>query len=115
MQRGRPARSEIRDNILNILQYLGEGYGYEIAKLYMEIFPKVTLRSIYYHLRKGVELGEIIVKRVQQEKGNYSWGNEAQKVYYALSPNASPGGDESIRKAIDEFIKTKTEEKIKIQ
>jgi tryptophan synthase beta subunit len=66
------------------------GYAYEIYKQYIEIFPAVTMRSIYYHLRKGVETGEFIVKDIRREKGEYSWGSEAEKTYYALGNAAAP-------------------------
>jgi len=49
-KRGRPVKSEIRQNIVEILFYLKRAYGYDIYKVYIKIFPKVTLRSIYYHL-----------------------------------------------------------------
>ena len=55
--RGRPVSSNIRDNVAEILYFMGKGYGYDIYKVYVNVFPKVTLRSIYYHLRKGTDLG----------------------------------------------------------
>ena len=96
MLRGRPQRSVIRDNILGILYYLKTGYGYDIAKIYNEVFPEVTQRSIYYHLRKGVETGEISIHKVEQEKGNFSWGNMVEKIYYSLGERAQPKIDERI-------------------
>ena len=54
MVRGRPVKSQIRQNIIEILFYLGKGYGYQISKIYNEAIPQVTQRSVYYHLRKGV-------------------------------------------------------------
>ena len=53
MPKGRPVKSEIRQNIVEILYFMKQGYGYEIYKAYVKIFPKVTMRSIYYHLKKG--------------------------------------------------------------
>lgn len=91
MKRGRPVRSQIRQNIVEILKFMGEGYGYEIHKIYKEIFdPSPTLRVIYYHLRKGVSLGEFTIKIVKQEQGDFSWGPTAQKTYYSLGPQAKP-------------------------
>ena len=72
-KRGRPFKSNIRKNIITILYYLGEGYGYEVSKLYNKIFPKVTMRSVYYHLKRGVELKEIKMEEIKQEQGQYSW------------------------------------------
>jgi hypothetical protein len=90
MKRGRPVKSVIRQNIVEILYFLGEGYAYDIYKHYVEIFPNVTMRSIYYHLKKGVVTQEFVVKDIKKEKGTYSWGPEAEKIYYALGPMAAP-------------------------
>ena len=43
MPRGRPVKSQIRQNIIEILFYLKQGYGYNIAKVYNDIFPQVFL------------------------------------------------------------------------
>ena len=104
MAKGRPVKSEIRKNIVEILYFMKEGYGYEIYKAYVAIFPKVTMRSIYYHLRKGVDLNEFKVSKVEKEKGEYSWGPEAEKIYYSLENNAKPVGNE---KAKEYFEKKK--------
>lgn len=84
MGAGRPLGSKVRDNISEILYYMRKAYGYEIHKVYVELFPKVTQRLIYYHLKKGVDTGEFIVKKIETEKGDYSWGESAEKVYYSL-------------------------------
>jgi|TARA_Y100000310_G_scaffold345431_1_gene464886 hypothetical protein len=97
MAKGRPVKSEIRQNIVEILYFMKEGYGYEIYKAYVAIFPKVTMRSIYYHLRKGVDLNEFKVSKVEKEKGEYSWGPEAEKIYYGLANNAKPVGNEKVK------------------
>ena len=75
-----------------------QGYGYEIYKIYREIFPTVTMRSIYYHLKKGVELEEFRVAQIKSEKGNYSWGLQAEKIYYALGKNAKPMMEKRVEK-----------------
>ena len=98
MARGRPANSIIRQNIVEILNLKEEGYGYDIYKVYISIFPKVTMRSIYYHLNKGVQTKEFKVSKVKLEKGNYSWGEKAEKIYYSLGKDASPKGDERVKK-----------------
>lgn len=90
MERGRPVASQIRQNIVEILYFLNKGYGYDIYKVYRSIFPKVTLRSIYYHLKKGEQLGEFKVNKIQEEKGDYSWGSSVEKIYYTLGENAKP-------------------------
>ena len=97
MPRGRPIKSEIRQNIVEILYFMKEGYGYDIYKAYITIFPKVTMRSIYYHLKKGTALSEFKVNKIEKEKGDYSWGPEAEKIYYGLGQNAKPTGNEKVK------------------
>lgn len=104
MPRGRPIKSEIRQNIVEILYYMKLGYGYEVYKAYREIFPKATMRVIYYHLRKGVDLEEFKIEKVEKEKGDYSWGGEAEKTYYALGKKAEVKGDDRVK---DFFSKKK--------
>jgi len=101
MPRGRPVKSQIRQNVVEILFYLGKGYGYQIAKMYNEIFPEVTQRSIYYHLRKGAAIGEIKVREIKTEKGEFSWGDKVEKTYYQLGENAQPRG----KKRVQEYLK----------
>ncbi|MBN2422635.1 hypothetical protein JXB41_05380 [Candidatus Woesearchaeota archaeon] len=96
-KRGRPTYSVIRQNIIEILYYLGKGYGYDIYKIYRAVFPKITLRSIYYHLNKGITLGEFKIEKIEKEKGDYSWGETAEKVYYVLGKNAKPKGYSRIK------------------
>ena len=105
-KRGRPVESAIRQRIVEILYFLKEGYGYEISKIYMAVYPKVTMRSIYYHLNRGVSLGEFKVNRIKAEKGNYSWGPEAQKKYYALGSNAKPKMDKRVKEYLDKKKKS---------
>lgn len=97
MKRGRPQGSVIRQNIIEILQHLGEGYGYQISSLYNQIFPSCTMRSIHYHLKKGIATKEFAVKRVVKEEGSYSWGTHAEKIYYGLGEQARPKMDERAR------------------
>ena len=101
MRRGRPVGSVVRQNLLEILAVLGRAHGYQLYKVYKELFPKVTLRVIYYHLKKGVSLGELEVERIERERGDYSWGSEAEKIYYKLGPNADVKGDERVKAFID--------------
>ncbi|MBU0756763.1 MAG: hypothetical protein KKF44_01745 [Nanoarchaeota archaeon] len=100
-KRGRPPNSRIRDNIIEILHFIKKGYGYDIFKIYRQVFPKVTLRSIYYHLNKGVELGLFVFEKVKNEKGDYSWGETAEKIYYSLGHNAKPIGIKKIKEYLD--------------
>jgi len=105
MGKGRPTRSEIRQNLVDILYFLKNGYGYDIYKVYREIFPSVTMRVIYYHLKKGVTIGEFKVDRVQKEEGDYSWGSTVEKIYYALGPDAKPVGSIRIKEALEKMGK----------
>lgn len=97
MGRGRPVKSAIRQNIVEILNVKGDLYGYDIYRVYREIFPTITLRSIYYHLKKGISTGEFVVKEVRKEKGDFSWGAETEKIYYALGPKAQAKGDTRVK------------------
>lgn len=97
MKRGRPTKSVIRQNIVEILNLMKRGYGYEVHKVYKQIFPNCTREVIYYHLKKGVETGEFAIEEVRQEKGEYSWGGVVQKTYYKLGPNAEPKGDQRVQ------------------
>jgi hypothetical protein len=80
--------------MVDLLQHMQSGYGYDIYKAYVAVFPKVTLRSIYYHLKKGVALGEFSISKIEKEKGDFSWGSEVEKTYYALGQSAKPTGNE---------------------
>lgn len=97
MKRGRPIGSNVRQNMIEILYHLKSAHGYHIYKIYRQIFPKITLRGIYYHLRKGLELNEFEVDEVQKERGNYSWGSEAEKTYYKLGKGAKPKMDPRVK------------------
>jgi hypothetical protein len=95
-QRGRPTGSAIRQNLVEILFWRKKAYGYELYKYYLDIFPKVTMRVIYYHLKKGVATGEFEMQEIRLEKGTYSWGDTSEKKFYALSANAKPMGDKKV-------------------
>jgi len=96
-RRGRPTYSVIRQNMIEILNFMDEGYGYQIYKVYKELFDPITLRVIYYHLRKGKELGEFIVAGVKKTSGDYSWGPEAERIFYKLGPKAKPKIDPKVK------------------
>jgi hypothetical protein len=104
MKRGRPFKSAVRQNIVNILAVMGEGYAYDIAKAYMDMFPKVSTRLIYYHLKRGVDLKEFSAKGTKTESGSYSWGSSADKHYYSLGPSASPSQAQSATVLIKDYF-----------
>ena len=93
---GRPLGSAIRQRIVEILAIIKRGYGYEIHKIYVNIFPSCTRENIYYHLRKGVKTGVFIVDEIKQEKGDWSWGQSAEKTYYSLGPQAEIRGSAEV-------------------
>ena len=103
MKRGRPVFSQVRQNMVEILSAKGRAYGYELAKIYLDLFPKVTKRLFYYHLKKGVELGEFKIDKVEKEQGDYSWGSVAEKVYYRLGDNAQPKGNRRVKQYIKDL------------
>ena len=105
MKRGRPLKSAIRQNVVEILHYLGQGYGYEISKIYNEVFSPVTQRSIYYHLMKGVKTEEIRLHKIEQEKGEFSWGSIVEKRYYTLGKKANPKGIRQVKEFLKKFRK----------
>lgn len=110
MPAGRPTTSKIRQNILEILHYLHQGYGYEISKIYNEVFPPVTQRSIYYHLRKGVSLNELAVHEIKHETGDFSWGRSVEKIYYTLGKNAEPKGEKRVKQYLTKCNKLPTQQ-----
>lgn len=90
MKQGRPLGSQVRQNIIEILYFMKEGCGYDIYRHYVALFPKVTLRLIYYHLKKGSDIGVFRIDKMGAERGDYSWGSEAEKIYYTLGEEARP-------------------------
>ena len=103
MPRGRPIGSIVRQNIVEMLAVMQKGYGYDIARTYNKIFQKVTMRLVYYHLRKGIQTGEIKLDSVEKEKGDYSWGEDVEKKYYSLGEQAVVRGDDRVT----EFFRNK--------
>ena len=101
MARGRPVKSEIRQNMIEVLFYLGRASGYDIYKVYKAVYPQVTLRSMYHHLKKGVTLGEFKLEKVEKEEGDYSWGSQVEKIYYTLGQKARPVHDMRVKDYLD--------------
>ena len=88
MNKGRPEGSIVRNRLINILKVVGTSYGYELYTIYKQLFEPLHMRTIYYNLKKGLEKEEIILVNVAREIGNYSWGDEVEKVYYTIGPFA---------------------------
>jgi len=89
MARGRPIKTDVREKIASLLAQAGCAYGYEIYKMYKNIFEPTSLRNIYYNLKKGVSIGEFIIIDVKRESGEFTWGGESEHIYYGLGPYAS--------------------------
>lgn len=107
LKSGRPPKSEIRENIVEILFLMGRAHGYDISKVYKEIFPKCTQRVIYYHLNQGAKLDIFKVDKIVKEKGDFSWGGQAEKIYYSLGKNATPKMNLKVRNYLDKLEKQK--------
>lgn len=99
-KKGRPPSSPVRQNIVEILNFMEHAHGYEISKHYNNIFPRVTQRLIYYHLKKGIEYGIFKIKKIEKVDSGYSWGPEAERILYELSEKARP----SIKKEVKEYF-----------
>ena len=100
VSRGRPDYSPIRNNMVNLLYFMKEAYGYDIYKKYRRIFHKVGMRSIYYHLNKGLELGVFQVSRKERVEGDFSWGSGSERTFFKLGPSAKPSADPQINDAL---------------
>jgi len=87
--------------MIEILHFMGEAYGYQIYKAYKDLYDPITLRVIYYHLKKGKALGELEVAGVKKTQGNYSWGPEAERIFYKLGPAAKPKIDPRVKEYFD--------------
>ena len=88
---GRKPSSQIRDNLVELLFFMREAYGYELYKKYKGVFPeRISMRSVYYHLTKGVDLNIFNIKEIQEVKGEYSWGDGTKRVIFTLGPAAKP-------------------------
>lgn len=87
-RRGRPPGSQTRDRIVEILGVVERATGYDVYKVYREVFGSITSRSIYYNLHQGVLLDVFELDEVAVESGEYSWGSKAEKKYYTLGRKA---------------------------
>ena len=100
--RGRPKGSVIRDRMQEIVALLGVSYGYEIYKAYTAAFSKINIRSMYYHLSKGVELGEFVLAGAKKEQGAYTWGDRTTRMYYVLGPEGKQTESEELPEVLKE-------------
>jgi hypothetical protein len=103
----RLAKSEIREKITSILFFGKSMYGYEIAKLYNQIFSRVSTRVIYYHLHKGCQLEIYDVDKQTKKQGDFSWGETSTIILYKLSQKAIVNPDLKIKEKVLEFLNKK--------
>ena len=87
---GRPIGSKVRQNLIEILYFYNRLHGYEIFKIYIELYPPVTMLLIYYHLRKGLSTGEFKISGIDKKTGKYSWGSTSENIMYELGEKANP-------------------------
>jgi len=90
MVQGRPVKSVVRDRLIEILFVIGKDTAYNLHKHYVSIFGKCSQRNIYYQLQKGKDLDLFQIEEIVDEKGNFSWGETARKVYFKLGKGAKP-------------------------
>jgi hypothetical protein len=111
--RGRPIKSDVRQNIIEILAEIGSGYGYQIHKYYNELFPACTRENIYYNLRKGVALKEFELVEIRREEGAFSWGTVVEKKIYRLGPKSAPRGNPKVKEFFEKLKQIKQAKKKK--
>ena len=102
---GRPIGSKVRQNMVEILYFYKHLHGYELYKIYKELYPPVTLRLIYYHLKKGIDTSEFKVYKVDKKIGDYSWGGTSKNIIYTLGPGANPMIEPRVKLYLEKNIK----------
>ena len=100
-KRGRAVGSAIRDNIVELLFHLGQAHAYGIYQKYKKAFGPVNIRSVYYNLTKGKDLGLFKVVGIENVEGDYSWGPSAERIMYGLTEQAKPKGDPKIKENLE--------------
>jgi hypothetical protein len=89
-KQGRPIGSKVRQNIVEILYFYKHLHGYDLYKIYKELYKPVTMRLIYYHMKKGLDTGEFRVYKIDKKVGTYSWGGTSENILYELGIKANP-------------------------
>lgn len=96
-KRGRAVGSVIRDNIVELLAYAKEPmHAYKVYQKYKSVIGPVNIRSVYYNLTKGKDLGIFAIKGIEKVEGDFSWGPTAERILYGLTDKANPKGDAKI-------------------
>ncbi|MCX6775017.1 MAG: hypothetical protein NTY99_02920 [DPANN group archaeon] len=99
-KRGRAVGSVIRDNLVELLFHLKQAHAYALYQKYKKAYGPVNIRSVYYNLTKGKELGVFEIKQIQKVEGDFSWGTSAERILYGLTDKAKPKGDMKIKEAL---------------
>lgn len=73
----------IRARIVDILKE-GPAYGYEIFKKYRSRHGNISMRLIYYHLKRGESEGLFEIGEIREMTGDFSWGVSSRRKYYQL-------------------------------
>lgn len=100
-KRGRPTKSNVRNRVERLLDACGYTHGYEAYQYYKGVYGPVSMRNVYYHLNKGVELGVFIELGYHSVSGAYTWGSKTERKYYINGPNATEKKD----KRVDDYFK----------
>ena len=104
---GRPQASRIRERLREILSCIDNATGYDLHKIYVEVYGKVTIRSIYYNLHTGVLIGYFNIESIKQEQGEFSWGSEVEKKYYSINPKGKRTISNELKERIVSVAKTR--------
>ena len=76
----------------------------------MVVFPQMIVplfigRNKSVKALEGTLTKEIQVDKVEQEKGEFSWGTSVEKVYYSLGKNADPKGQDKVKEFLRKWKK----------
>jgi len=99
-KRGRVVGSVIRDNLVELLHHVSKAHAYALYKQYKKAYGPVSIRSIYYNLSKGKDIGVFEIKEIQKVEGDFSWGPSAQRIIFGLGKSAQPKGDPKLKDAL---------------
>ena len=98
--RGRPKGSRTRDHVGEILSVIERGTGYDVYRIFRDVYGPITSRAIYYNLHQGVLLDQFEYDGVTVESGEYSWGGKAEKKYYKPGRKAKHAVDDELKARI---------------
>jgi hypothetical protein len=66
------------------------------------VFGPVNIRSVYYNLMKGKDLGIFKVVGVEKVEGDFSWGPSVERIVYSLSNQARPKNDPKVKELLQQ-------------